>query len=131
MASSQATTPPTGMVPSAVPDGQASGMTAPATMVGTRIKASICCATAATLARSSSFSASISIAKGTPLVRINVSAGCKACSAMKIASSSAPPARIALAVASPSLNQRPGLKPQAISVFPSIMAGLVFSLIHL
>ena len=61
IASSHATTPPTGIVPSAVPDGQASGITAPATIVGTRINASMCWATAAMLARSNSFSASISI----------------------------------------------------------------------
>ena len=32
-----AITPPTGIVPGAAPAGQASGITAPATMVGTRI----------------------------------------------------------------------------------------------
>ena len=110
IASSHATTPPTGIVPSVVPDGQASGITAPATIVGTSINASMCCATAAMLARSNSFSASISIENWRPFVRINVSISCRACSATKIASSSAPPARMMLAVfcKSSSLNQRPG-----------------------
>ena len=42
IASLAAMTPPTGIVPGAAPAGQASGMTAPATMVGTRISSAMC-----------------------------------------------------------------------------------------
>ena len=41
IASLAAMTPPTGIVPGAEPAGQASGMTAPATMVGTRISSAM------------------------------------------------------------------------------------------
>ena len=53
IASLAATTPPTGIVPGAEPDGQASGMTVPATSVGTRISSAMCFSTEAMLSASS------------------------------------------------------------------------------
>jgi hypothetical protein len=52
-----ATTPPTGIVPGAAPEGQASGMTVPATSVGTRIRSAMCRSTLAMLSASSGSSA--------------------------------------------------------------------------
>ena len=63
IASSVATIPPTGIVPKAMPAGQASGMIAPLTTVGTRINASICLITLAMLASSSAFAAAILMPK--------------------------------------------------------------------
>ena len=59
IASLVAATPPTGIAPSRWSEGQASGMTAPATTVGTRISSSIWRDTASILARSASSSASM------------------------------------------------------------------------
>ena len=53
MASLAATTPPTGIVPGALPAGQASGITAPATRVGTRIRSAMWRSTPAMLSASS------------------------------------------------------------------------------
>jgi hypothetical protein len=53
IAFSVAATPPTGMVPGADPDGQASAMTAPALIVGTRMSSVICRSTAAKFSISS------------------------------------------------------------------------------
>ena len=57
IASLAAMTPPTGIVPVAVPAGQASGMTAPATMVGTRISSAMCRSTEARFSASCASSA--------------------------------------------------------------------------
>ena len=56
---SEATTPPTGIVPSRMSDGQASGMIAPARTTGTRISSSMWRSTAATFSASPSSSGAI------------------------------------------------------------------------
>ena len=57
IASLAATTPPTGIVPGAAPDGQASGITAPATKVGTRMRSAMCFSTLAMFSASPASSA--------------------------------------------------------------------------
>jgi hypothetical protein len=59
MAFSVAITPPTGMVPGAAPAGHASGITAPARIVGTRISSAMWRSTVAMFSASSGPSARI------------------------------------------------------------------------
>ena len=62
------TAPPTGIVPLAEPDGQASGMIAPCSSIGQRIRSAMCARTFSMLSRSSSVSAEIASANA-PLAR--------------------------------------------------------------
>jgi hypothetical protein len=99
------------MVPGAEPAGQASGMTAPARMVGTRMSSVMCCSTAATLAISSASSgAMFSRWASAPAAR-SVAAGAGRCrsTAARISASPAPVRRACSAAAIAAPNQPPGL----------------------
>lgn len=110
MAFSAATTPPTGIVPAADPAGQASGMMAPARIVGTRISSIMWRSTAAILASSSGCSAEMLMRCASPPgSRSGITGGGANCSTTtRISASSAPERRAASAAAIALGNHGPG-----------------------
>ena len=113
IASLAAMTPPTGIVPVAVPAGQASGMTAPATMVGTRISSAMCRSTEARFSASCAFSARmLSRWASEPRPRSSTDGGsgggANRSTMARTAASSAPDRRASSAAAIAAANHGPG-----------------------
>ena len=112
IASLAATTPPTGMVPGAAPDGQASGITVPATSVGTRISSAMCLSTVAMLSASSGSSARMlsvnASRRGGAAHGRRRGGGAKRSTMARMAASSAPDGRAFSAAGMAAANQGPG-----------------------
>ena len=113
MASLAATTPPTGIVPGAEPAGHASGITVPATKVGTRISSAICRSTPAMLSASSGSSARMLSVKGSPPearsgTGFGAGGGAKPSMTARMVASPAPAPRAVSASAMAAANHGPG-----------------------